>query len=194
MCVATIRVRQVCTQTAWHGGCVQSANTCSQAQINQIGGALCSINAKVAACTLSGLQGLKNSLLAAFNDVNWTCGNLGAGILAQTDRVGGNEITLTPSAFGSTAARFEAIVFHELIHHAGGSELDAEAFENHCYSGSGATFPTDPNDFDDFRANGGNFVTWNQATGRLTTTAGDVLTPIFFDPTPPSGGGGGGWI
>jgi len=46
--------------------------------------------------------------------------------------------------------------------------------------------------FDDFRANGGNFVSWNQSTGGLTA-AGNTLSPTFIDPTPPSGGGGG-WI
>jgi hypothetical protein len=194
MCVASIQVRQRCTQTAWHGGCEQWTNTCSQAQVNQIGAALCNINARVNACTLRGLTNLKNTIRNAFQGVVWVCGSLPAGVLAQTNSVGGNEITLSPSAFASTASRFEAIVFHELVHHAGGTELDAEAFENHCYAGSGATAPTDPDDFDDFRANGGNFVTWNQTSGQLTTTAGDTLTPNFIDPTPPSGGGGGGWI
>lgn len=193
MCVPTILVRQNCTATAWHGGCTQFTNSCNQTQVNQIAAALCRINAKVNACTLRGLQGLKGCLLASFSTVNWTCGPLPSGTLAQTDSVGGNEITLSPSAFASTTARFEAIVFHELVHHCGGSELDAEAFENHCYAGAGATFPTDPDDFDDFRANGGNFVAWNQTTGGLTS-AGNTLSPTFIDPTPPGGGGGGGWI
>lgn len=193
MCVPTIIVRQTCTATAWHGGCTQFTNTCNQTQVNQIGAALCSINARVNACTLTGLAGLRACMLASFSTVTWICGNLAAGTLAQTNAVGGNEITLSPAAFASTTLRFEAIVFHELIHHCGGSELDAEAFENHCYAGGGATAPTDPGDFDDFRANGGNFVTWNQGTGALTA-GGNTLTPIFVDPTPPAGGGGGGWI
>ena len=191
MCVPFILVRQTCTDTAWHGGCNQWTNTCSQTQVNQIGAALCSINQKVNSCTLTGLQGLKNCLLVASQVVVWKCGNLGANVLAQTDSVGGNEVTLSPSAFASTPARFEAIVFHELIHHCGGTELDAEAFENHCYAGAGATSPTDPDDFDDFRANGGNFVNWNQATGQLTA-GGNTLSPNFVDPTPPASGGG--WI
>jgi hypothetical protein len=194
MCVASILVRQSCTQTAWHGGCEQWTNTCSQTQVNQIGAALCAINRRVDGCSLRGLQGLKDCLRRASQDVVWKCGTLGANVIAQTDSIGGDEITLTPSAFASTTNRFEAIVFHELVHHCGGTELDAEAFENHCYNGAGATAPTDPGDFDDFRANGGNFVTWNQTTGQLTTTAGDTLSPTFIDPTPPSGGGGGGWF
>jgi len=193
MCVATIRVRTTCTQTAWHGGCEQFTATCSQTQVNQIAAALCAIIRKVDGCTLSALQGLKSSLRRASQDVVWKCGTLGPGVLAQTDSIGGSEITLAPSAFGSTSARFEAIVFHELVHHAGGTELDAEAFENHCYAGAGATGPTDPGDFDSFRADGGNFVSWNQSSGALATTAGDALSPNFIDPTPPAGGGGG-WI
>jgi hypothetical protein len=191
MCVATIRVRTTCTATAWHGGCTATAATCNQTQVNQIGAALCSIIARVDGCTLRGLASLKASLRRASQDVVWKCGTLSSGAVAQTDSIGGNEITLTPSAFGSTAARFEAIVFHELVHHAGGTELDAEAFENHCYAGSGATGPTE-GDFDDFRSDGGNFVSWNQSSGALTTTAGETLSPNFIDPTPP--GGGGGWI
>src|SRR5688572_23191075 len=151
MCVSSIVVRTVCTATAWHGGCTATANTCNQTQVNQIGAALCSIIARVNRCSLRGLTGLKNSLRSASTGVVWKCGTLGPGVLAQTDSIGGNEITLTPSAFASSSARFEAIVFHELVHHAGGTELDAEAFENHCYAGSGATSPTDPDDFDKFR-------------------------------------------
>ena len=192
MCVATIRVRQTCVQTAWHGGCEQFQNTCSQQQVNQIGAALCAINAKVNACSLSGLQNLKDCIRNAFNDVNWTCGTLSGNAVAQTNAIGGNEITLTPAAFSSTVSRFEAIVFHELIHHCGGTELDAEAFENHCYASGGRTAPTS-SDFPDFRNDGGNFVTWNPTTGQVTTTAGDVLNvnnAAFVDPSPPTGGGG----
>lgn len=189
MCVPTIRVRTTCVSRAWHGGCEQSARTCSQAQINQIGAALCAINQKVNSCSLKGLNQLKACLLNAFNTVVWRCGAASnPNAVAQSS---GNEITLTPAAFGSTSARFEAIVFHELIHHCGGTELDAEAFENHCYAGSGATAPTS-NDWAKFRDDGGNFVNWNGTTGTVTTTAGDTLSVSFVDPSPPSDGGG--WI
>lgn len=46
--------------------------------------------------------------------------------------------------------RFNAVVFHELIHACGGTELDAEAFENHCFRGRGAT-PPDKSDRDNMR-------------------------------------------
>jgi hypothetical protein len=189
MCVPTIRVRTTCVSRAWHGGCERSELTCSSTEINQIFTALCAINRRVDGCSLSGLTGLKDCIRNAFNTVVWKCATLDPGTVAQSS---GNEITLTPGAFGSTAARFEAIVFHELVHHCGGTELDSEALENHCYAGNGATFPTS-DDWQKFRDDGGNFVNWDRTSGRLTTTAGDTLSPSFPDPNPPSGGGGG-WI
>jgi hypothetical protein len=189
MCVPSIRVRTRCVSTAWHGGCERSELTCSDTEISQIFTALCAINRKVESCGLSGLGGLKECLLNSFNTVVWKCASLGPGVVAQSS---GNEITLTPGAFSSTSARFEAIVFHELIHHCGGTELDSEAFENHCYAGAGATFPTS-GDWPKFRDDGGNFVNWNRTSGTLTTTAGDVLSPSFPDPDP-SAGGDDGWV
>ncbi len=186
-----IRVRTRCVETGWHGGCDRSEPVCSDSQIGMIFTALDAINARVDGCTLTGLAGLKDCIRNAFDTVVWTCGNLGDSIVAQSS---GNEITLTPSAFGSTAARFEAIVFHEIVHHCGGTELDSEALENHCYRGAGATPPTS-DDFPKFRDDGGNFVTWNGSTGVVQTTAGQALnvnTADFVDPSPP-GGGGGGW-
>ncbi len=190
--VAFIRVRTRCVEEGWHGGCERSVPTCSNAQISQIFTALDAINAKVDSCSLTGLTSLKNCIRNAFANVVWKCGTLGDSIVGQTS---GNEITLTPSAFGSSAARFEAIVFHEIIHSCGGTELDAEAFENHCYRFAGATPPTS-DDFPKFRDDGGNFVNWNGSTGSVTTTSGQALNvnaSDFVDPSPPSGGGGGGW-
>lgn len=187
--VAFIRVRTRCVETAWHGGCERSELTCSQSQINMIFVALDAINRRVDSCSLNGLQSLKNCIRNAFNDVVWKCGNLGDSIVAQTS---GSEITLTPSAFGSSTARFEAIVFHEIVHSCGGTELDSEALENHCYRFAGATAPTS-DDFPKFRDDGGNFVTWNGATGAVSTTAGQALninTADFVDPDPP---GDSGW-
>jgi hypothetical protein len=189
MCVETIRVRTTCTSRAWHGDCEQSVRTCSQAQINQIGAALCAINRKVDSCSLRGLNSLKDCIKNAFSTVVWRCG--AASVPNAVAQSSGNEITLTPAAFASPAARFEAIVFHEIIHHCGGTELDSEAFENHCYAAAGATAPTS-NDWAKFRDDGGNFVNWNGATGTVTTTSGDTLSVSFVDPSPPSGGGG--WI
>lgn len=190
--VDSIRVRTRCVETAWHGGCVRREATCNQAQVDAIIDALNRINRKVDGCDLRGLNDLKDCIRRADRDVVWKCGSLGDSIVGQTS---GNEITLTPTAFGSTTARFDAIVFHEIVHACGGTELDSEAFENHCYRGSGASAPTS-SDFPKFRDDGGRWVNWNGATGSVTTKDGQALnvnTSDFVDPSPPSGGGGG-WI
>jgi hypothetical protein len=186
----TIRIRTRCVEEAWHGGCERSEPTCSQAQINAIFNALDGICDKIDSCDLDGLNDLKDCLRRASENVVWKCGTLGDSIVGQTS---GNEITLTPSAFGSSTSRFEAIVFHEMIHACGGTELDSEAFENHCYRGAGATAPTS-DDFPKFRDDGGRWVNWNGSTGSVTTKDGqalDVNAAAFVDPSPPSGGGGG---
>lgn len=190
--VESIRVRTTCVETAWHGGCERSVATCSQDRVDAIIAALDRINAKVDSCDLSDLDDLKSCIKRADRDVVWKCGTLGDNIVAQTS---GNEITLTPSAFGSTQPRFDAIVFHEIVHSCGGTELDSEAFENHCYRGGGATGPTD-DDFPKFRNEGGRWVNWNGTTGAVTTKDGQTLNvnnSSFEDRSPP-GGGGGGWI
>lgn len=191
MPVTSIRVRTTCVQTAWHGGCERSVPTCNQTQVNQIAAALDRIYAKVDNCDLSGLTDLKNCIKRSHLDTVWRCATLSGNTVAQNF---GDEITLTPSAFGSTQNRFDAIVFHEIIHRCGGTELDSEAFENHCYNGSGATAPTS-DDFPKFRNEGGRFVNWNGSTGAVTTKDGqgmNVNNAGFVDPSASSGGGGGG--
>jgi hypothetical protein len=66
----------------------------------------------------------------------------------------------------STRERIAAVVFHEMVHAAGGTELDAEALENHFFVGNGATAPTD-SDFPKFRSDEGEFVEWDETTGEL---------------------------
>jgi hypothetical protein len=189
--VPFIRVRTRCVETGWHGGCERSEPTCAvPGQTDQIFDALNNINEKVDNCDIEGLNDLKDCVKNAFDNIVWKCGSLGDSIVGQTS---GNEITLTPTAFGSTPERFEAIVFHEIIHACGGTELDSEAFENHCYQGSGATPPT-ASDFPKFRDDGGNFVNWNGTTGAVTTKDGQPLnvdTSDFVDPDPPDDDGGG---
>ena len=191
--VNSIRIRTNCAETAWHGGCVRSVATCNQTQVDAIISALNRINTKVDNCNLSGLRDLKNGIKRANLDIVWKCATLGDNVVAQNS---GNEITLTPSAFSSTQSRLEAIIFHEIVHACGGTELDSEAFENHCYRNNGATPPTS-GDFPKFRDDGGRFVNWNGTTGAVTTKDGQNLNinrPDFVDPNPPVSGGGGGWI
>ena len=176
-----IWVRTRCVERGWHGGCEQSASTCSQSQVNQIINALNDICDKVQNCDLKGLQILKNCISRASDEVVWKCASLSSGAIAQAS---GKEVTLTPAAFSSSSQRFRAIVFHEIIHTCGGTELDSEAFENHCYRNSGATAPTS-DDFPKFRNDGARWVNWNGATGSVTTKSGQSLnvnTSAFVDP------------
>ena len=189
--VSSIRVRTQCVERAWHGGCDRSELTCNQSSVNAIGASLDRIFAKVDSCDLRGMDDLKRAIKRADQDVVWKCDSLSNSIVGLTS---GNEITLTPSAFGSTQARFDAIVFHEIVHSCGGTELDSEALENHCFRTAGATPPTS-DDFPKFRDDGGRFVNWNGSTGVVTTKGGQALnvnTSDFVDPNPPSGSGG--WI
>ena len=189
MAVTSIFVRNRCTQRAWHGGCEHEEPTCSQANVNAIAAALDRIYAKIDACDLRGLSDLKSSLKRSHtSDCVWNCGTLDPGVVGRTS---GNEITLSPAAFASTQQRFDAIVFHEMVHRCGGTELDSEALENHCYRGAGATPPTS-DDFPKFRDDGGHFVNWNGSTGAVTTKGGQALNvnnAAFVDPDPPSDDG-----
>ncbi|MCY1047592.1 hypothetical protein OV208_40210 [Corallococcus sp. bb12-1] len=123
-----------------------------------------------------------------------------------TDSIGSANVSLCNTALGGTQARATAVLFHEMVHSVGGTELDAEALENHFFGGNGATFPTS-DDFPKFRGEGGAFVIWDEATGNVfercveggswnsspTITQGAQLNVNF--PAPPStGGGGGSWI
>jgi hypothetical protein len=189
MAVSSIRVRTRCVERAWHGGCDRSEATCSQSQVNTICASLDRIYAKLDGCDLRGLTDLKNCIKRAHLDIVWKCDS-------RTDLFGitsGNEITITALTFGSSQSRIDAVIFHEIIHACGGTELDSEAFENHCYRGSGATAPTS-DDFPKFRDDGGRWVNWNGSTGAVTTKDGQALNvnnAAFVDPDPPSDDG---WI
>jgi hypothetical protein len=189
MAVGSIFVRTTCVQRAWHGGCERAVPVCSQAQVDAIINSLNRTYTKIDNCDLRGLTDLKNCLKRSHtSDVVWNCAGLGANVVGQTS---GNEITITPTAFASTQARLDAIIFHEMIHRCGGTELDAEAFENHCFRNAGATAPTS-DDFPKFRDDGGRFVNWNGSTGAVTTKDGQAMNvnnAAFVDPNPPSGGG-----
>jgi hypothetical protein len=184
--VESIRVRTRCLERAWHGGCERSEPTCSQAQVNAIIASLNRIYDKVDGCDLSGLSDLKRCLKRAHLDVVWKCGGLPSGIAGRTS---GNEISISTSVLSGTQSRRDAVIFHEMVHACGGTELDAEAFENHCYSGAGATTPTS-DDFPKFRDDGGRFVNWNPSTGAVTTKDGNQSMNVsgFQDPDPDDGG------
>jgi hypothetical protein len=90
------------------------------------------------------------------------------GLNGFTPVAGEFRVALCASTFSSGQNRVNAVLFHEMVHAAGGTELDAEAFENNCYAGRGATAPT-PDDFPSFRSDRGVWVLWDEPSGRLNT-------------------------
>lgn len=77
--------------------------------------------------------------------------------------------------------RLGSILLHELVHTCGGTELDAETYENALFGGDGAT-PPDAHDYrrfaeDDFR---GLWVQMDPPSGDVTDTHGRLV--ITFRP------------
>jgi hypothetical protein len=183
MAVGSIVVRATRPEPKWHES--DSGPGCSPRQIAAIIGSLNRIYAKIDSCDLFDLTALKASLKRSHtSDCVWQCADLGSEREAVTSF--GRQITLHPDTFKYSKPRFDAVVFHEMIHRSGGTELDAEAFENHCFRGAGATAPT-RDDFPQFKKTGSRFVDWNESTGAVTTKSGQpmrVSKPAFIDPGP----------
>jgi hypothetical protein len=75
---------------------------------------------------------------------------------------------------GAPTGRLTAVLFHELVHVAGGSELDAEAFENLLFTpGEGAVPPTEE-DWSSFAA--------QQGVGEWVKLAEPSAKPSEFPP------------
>lgn len=184
--------RTHCVETNWAGGCVRSEINCDVAQRTSIFSALSDIRNKLNTCTLTGIPNIISSVRSKMDTVVFNCDSCSlAG--QQSD----NEITICNGTLSGVQNRINAVVFHELIHAIGGTELDSEAFENHCYRNQGATAPTS-DDFPKFRSDGGNFVNWDMTTGSVTLKSNGIALNVnnadFIDPTGTGGGGGGGWI
>jgi hypothetical protein len=192
---------------SWTGGGIQ-VPTCNANQQALLNTALRTIQGVLRQWNLPCITNVRDRLQDRLNcslRLNCSSGTDCNGRLGFTDSRGSPNVTICRPQT-RTAAQLAATLFHEMVHSVGGTELDAEALENHFFNGAGATFPTDPDDFDDFRANGGDFVIWDQGTGQVferctaggswnsqpTVTRGVALAVTFIDPTPP--GGGGGWI
>ncbi len=115
------------------------------------------------------------------------------GLDGRTPVRGEFRVIVCAGGFGAGQNRANAVLLHEMVHAAGGTELDAEAFENNCYGGRGATSPT-ADDFPKFRSDGGTWTIWDESTGQVFTkrreggswigdperiTRGTQLTPVF---------------
>lgn len=105
---------------------------------------------------------------------------------------------------GATQQRITAVVFHEMVHAAGGTELDSEALENHFFASGGATTPTS-GDWPKFHDDEGEFVIWDEDSGEVfekcveegswnesdSVSQGAQLNVSFIEPA--GGDDGGGW-
>src|SRR5262245_41910063 len=116
--VTSIRVRTNRVDRNWHGGCDREVATCSQAQVDPIINSLRQTFTMVDSGSLRGLNHLKRYRKRVEQDVDFKCRTLRDAILGQT---ADKEVTLRPIAFDSTQSRFDAILFHELMHAGGGT-------------------------------------------------------------------------
>ncbi len=191
---------------SWDGGGTQ-VPTCNAAQQRRINTALVTIQAILSRWDLPCIINVRDRLQDRINcslRINCSTGNDCTGLAGYTDSRGSPNVTICNPA-SRTQQRLTAILFHEMIHSVDGTELDAEALENHFMTRAGATFPTEPGDFDSFRSDEGNFVIWDSGTGEVfercteggswdsspTITRGRQLNVNFSEPTPPTGGS---WI
>ena len=193
---------------SWDGSGGTQVPTCSAAQQTRINTALRSIQAILDRWDLPCITNVRDRLQDRINcslRINCSTGSDCSGLAGYTDSRGSPNVTLCNPA-GFTQQRLVAVLFHEMVHSVDGTELDSEALENHFLGGSGATFPTEPDDFDSFRGDEGNFVIWDASTGQVfercveggswdsapTVTRGRALSVNFTEPSPP--GGGGSWV
>jgi hypothetical protein len=173
--------------------------TCNQSEQTLINTALNTIRTTVDNWGLSGTANLVQSLrdmLDCSLEIDCNAPEC-AGLAGRTPARGEHRVQLCGALTG-TQQRLTAVLFHEMIHAAGGTELDAEAFESHFFAGSGATAPTS-SDWPLFQSDEGTFVLWDQGTCDLfvkrlvggswteppTVERGDELTPDFCAPPPP---------
>jgi hypothetical protein len=192
---------------SWDGGGTEVPN-CSVAQQNALNAALRSIQGVLANWNLPCIAHVRDRLQDRLNCsllLNCESGSDCDGLNGWTDSRGSPNITICPATFSSTQQRIVAVLFHELVHSVGGTELDSEALENHFFARGGATFPTS-DDFPKFDSEGGEFVIWDKPSGNVfekcesggswdsapTVTRGQQLGVNFPNPPPPSGGGS--WV
>ena len=149
---------------SWSGGGDEVPN-CNASQRADINTALNDIQTKLDNWNLDCLTNVRNMLQDMLNcSLEIDCDN-DCDLNGYTYR-GSGKITICPPTFADTQNRINAVVFHELIHAVGGTELDSEALENHFYTGSGATTPSS-GDWDKFRDDGGEFIIWDEDSGAL---------------------------
>ncbi len=147
-------------------------------------------------CGLSGLEGLRNTmydLLNRFPELIVRCIDCAdLPLEGFTPHRGRGEIVLCRNLLLGPQDRINAVFFHEMVHAAGGTELDGEGLEGHCFS-RGATEPGS-SDYRVFRvlpSRGGYylgaFLMWNPSTGHVFVRGpgdqpGAALNVRFLEP------------
>lgn len=195
------RFRTVTTGGSWTGGGTQTP-TCNATDQQLINTALGTIRNTVDNnWNLNGLDAVRQSLRDQLNcSLEIDCNSPDcAGLDGRSPARGEARVQLC-GALGNTQNRLTAVLFHEMVHGAGGTELDAEALENHFFAGAGATAPTGGtnanDDFPLFRSDGGSWIIWDEGTCELFVKRsvggswidpprierGDRLTPRFCAP------------
>lgn len=167
-----------------------SPGSCSTAHQARINDALGIVQRTIANWNLPCLSDLRTQIVDYLDcGVTISCDDCD---INGSSVVGSDAFTLCEDFLDTaTLQRIAAVAFHEIVHAAGGTELDAEALENHFFAGAGATAPT-AGDWPLFQSDGGQFVIWDSSTGELfelcmedsfTTTPGTQLTPVFVPPS-----------
>lgn len=115
---------------------------CSADQQTALGNALAGIANTLKGDCVAGAA-LKQCLSNKPGSVTIRCG--GGGCTANPRRAGeaprgGNWVRICPRTFDNNQ-RLEAVLFHELVHSCDRDEKTAEACQNACYEGKGATAP-----------------------------------------------------
>jgi hypothetical protein len=151
----------------WLGGGT-TVFDCSAIQRTDITNAF---NGFIGARCLDCFPGLRDLLRDKWNDIEIDCTDPDCSKL--DGRNSGNLVLIC----NTSASRVGPVLIHEMTHACGGVELDAEAVEHACFSGSGATAPFG-SDWDKFRSETsalndneiervGRFVIWNSDTGEV---------------------------
>jgi hypothetical protein len=121
---------------------------CSAAQQTALGNAISGINSTLSGEGCSMQAALKECMEGKAESITIHCGGGGCDddeLLEGEAPLNGNWVRICDGTFDDTE-RLEAVVFHELVHTCGKDEKTAEACQNTCYDGRGATAPTEGED------------------------------------------------
>ncbi len=182
---------EVTYQPHHEGGWLDTESGCRADDEVNINQAMAHTHSIVNNWNLPHLGRLRTTLSNKLPNVHVNCRGEDCSGIEGRAPLGGNSITICPSALSADQGRLNAVVFHELIHSCRGQELDSEALEAHYFSDADATAPTS-GDFTDFQNNGGEYTIWDSNTGEVFEkktdgTRGNALAVDHDDFKP------GGW-